>query len=461
MKTLRDPDQLLSDGLSDIRAQFKVPEGFPPEIIAAAQSAAQRAPSDHADWTEHNFVTLDPAESHDLDQAFAIERAGADMLLHYAIADVAWFVRDGDALDTEAWTRGSTTYLPDGKASLYPPVLSEKAASLLPDGPRPAIVLSVRVAPDGALKLDSATRALIRCRAKLAYKTVREGDLPEGFEELARRLAEAEARRGAARVDPPEQQLDRNADGTFSLSFRPYSPAEQHNASLSLAANIAVADAMLAAGEGLFRVMALPNEDAVERLRLTASAFELGWPAEMPLTQFERRLNPADPREGAFMLAIRRASRGANYRVFEPGKLPWHAAIAAPYAHCTAPLRRLADRYVLRAVLAIANGKPVSQDLRDAFDKLPRVMARAGSRDSQIDRAVFDLAEVAILANREGQTFRAVVTDLRDDIAHIQLREFPVVASLPANNVLPGDSVQVELLRANAEQRKLEFRQIG
>ena len=461
MKTLLDPDQLLSDGLQDIRAQFKVPEGFAPDIISAAQRAAERALTDHVDWTGHNFVTLDPAESHDLDQAFAIERAGADMLLHYAIADVAWFVRDGDALDTEAWTRGSTTYLPDGKASLYPPLLSEKAASLLPDGPRPAIVLSVKVAPDGSTRLDSATRALIRCRAKLAYATVRDSDLPDGFDELAKRLAEAEARRGAARVDPPEQQLDRNPDGTFSLSFRPYSPAEQHNASLSLAANIAVADAMLNAGEGLFRVMALPDEDAVERLRLTASAFELGWPAEMPLTQFERRLNPADPREAAFMLAIRRASRGANYRPYEPGKLPWHATIAAPYAHCTAPLRRLADRYVLRAVLAIANGKAVPDDVREAFGKLPRIMARAGSRDSQIDRAVFDLAEVAMLANRVGDTFRAIVTDVRDDRAHFQLCDFPVVAVTPANNVLPGDGVQVQLVRANPDQRRLEFRQVG
>ena len=82
------------------------------------------------------FVTLDPASSTDLDQAFAIETAGADLLLHYAIADVAWFVADGDALDREAWARGETLYLPDGKASLYPPAIGEGAASLLPDGPR-------------------------------------------------------------------------------------------------------------------------------------------------------------------------------------------------------------------------------------------------------------------------------------------------------------------------------------
>jgi len=461
MKTLRDPQQLLANGLNEIRAQFNVPEGFSPEQVRAAEQAAARAPSSHADWTDRNFMTLDPAESNDLDQAFAIELAGADILLHYAIADVAWFVDDGDALDAEAWERGTTTYLPDGKASLYPPVLSEKAASLLPDGTRPAIVLSVRVAPDGSVKLDDANRALIRSRAKLAYETVKDADLPEGFVQLAARLAEAEVRRGAARIDPPEQQLERDDDGAYSLSFRPYAPAEQHNASLSLAANIAVADAMLEAGEGLFRVMSLPDEDAIAQLRLTAAALALDWPPEMPLTQFERRLDPTGRRDASFMLAIRRASRGANYRPFEQGKLPWHAAIAAPYAHCTAPLRRLADRYVLHAVLAIVKGQPVPGNVCSAFEKLPKVMARAGSRDSQIDRAVFDLAEVAMLANSEGETFQAVVTDLRKGNARIQLCDLPVVAQTPASNVLPGDTVQVQLVSANPGQRKLEFQHIG
>ena len=117
-------------------------------------------------------MTLDPATSKDLDQAFAIEQAGSDLLLHYAIADVAWFVEDGDALDIEAWKRGETLYLPDGKASLYPPILSEGAVSLLPNADRPAVVFAVRVAPDGAARLDGVERAIVRSSAKLAYDTV-------------------------------------------------------------------------------------------------------------------------------------------------------------------------------------------------------------------------------------------------------------------------------------------------
>src|SRR4029077_697995 len=100
---------------------------------------------------------------------------------------------------------------------------------------------------------------------------------------------------------------------------------------------------------GLFRVMAPPDDKAIERLRLTAHAFGLDWPAASSLTEFDRGLDPHDPRQAAFMLAIRRASPGASYAPWQDGVLPWHAAMGATYAHATAPLRRLADRYFILA----------------------------------------------------------------------------------------------------------------
>jgi exoribonuclease R len=465
MKTLRDPQNLLAEGLAAIRGQFKVPFGFAPEVAAAAEAAAARKPSGRADWTARPFVTLDPASSTDLDQAFAIEPAGGDMLLHYAIADVGWFVRadepGGDPLDREAWVRGTTTYLPDGKASLYPPVLSEKAASLLPGGPRPAVVLTSRIGPDGAVRLEGATRALIESRAKLAYETAREEDLPAGFADLAARIEAAEERRGAARVNPPEQEVTRDAAGHFALRFRPQLPAEERNAALSLATNLAVADALLAARTGLFRVMAAPDAGAEVRLRRTALAFHLDWPEAMPLAVFEKSLRPAVPPEAAFMLAIRRAGRGASYVPWRAGEVPWHAAMAATYAHCTAPLRRLADRYVLEAVLAVVGGQNVPDAVTEAFARLPATMARAEARDGQIDRAAVDLAEVALLANHEGEVFRAVITDIGESGARIQLTDLPIVARTAAPGLLPGAAIAVRLVSADVAQRRLVFEQAG
>lgn len=460
MRILRDPQCLLAEGLALLRQQFQVPSGFPPEVLAAAAAAADRRPTGHADWTDRSFVTLDPAGATDLDQAFAIDAAGGDWLLHYAIADVGWFVGHGDPLDREAWQRGVTTYLPDGKAGLYPPVLAEGAASLLPDGPRPAVVFTVRVRPDGAVALDGVTRAMIRSRAKLAYETVRPADLPPGFAEIAARIELAEARRGAARVDPPEQQVERNGDGSFHLHFRPLLPSETANAALSLACNLAVADLLLQHQTGLFRVMAGPDPRAEARLRLTAKAFGLTWPEAAPLAQFEKLLDPADPRHAAFMLAVRRAGQGASYAPFTPGNPPWHAAIAAPYAHATAPLRRLADRHVIEAALALANGRAVPEAVSAAFPLLPAAMQRGDARAGQIERAVVDLAETAILAARVGELFDAVVTDLGEQGARIQLCDLPVVARTVAREVVPGDRVRVRLDSADPATRRLAFQRV-
>ncbi|MDO7844330.1 RNB domain-containing ribonuclease [Sphingomonas immobilis] len=457
MKTLADPTNALARGLAAIRAQYQVPADFPPEVTAAAEAAAQRAPTDHVDRTATRFVTLDPAPSTDLDQAFAIEASGGDLLLHYAIADVAWFVEDGDAIDTEAWKRGETIYLPDGKAPLYPAILSQNAASLLPTGPRPAVVFTVRVARDGAVKLDGVERALIRSQAKLAYETVTDADLPPDFAELSRRIMAAEDARGAARVDPPEQEVAQVAANDFQLSFRPRLASEDRNAALSLATNMAVADALRAAHTGLFRVMAEPDDGAIQRLRHTARAYGLKWPGDVPLKDYERGLDAHDPHQAAFMLAIRRAGRGASYVPFQEGVVPWHSAMAAAYAHATAPLRRLADRYVVRAALAVANGQPVPEVVTAAFAKLPKVMAKAEAIGGQIDRAVIDLAEAVMLHGEEGKTFAAIVTDVDDRGARIQLRDQPVVARVATQGVTPGDEVHVRLVAADAEKRSVTF----
>ncbi|GAA0297314.1 RNB domain-containing ribonuclease [Sphingomonas oligophenolica] len=461
MKALIDPNNALSRGLAEIRTEYQVPAGFPADVLAAAEAAARRAPTEHRDRTAWPFVTLDPASSTDLDQAFTIDREGADLLLHYAIADVAWFVDDGGAIDGEAWRRGATLYLPDGRAGLYPPVLAEGAASLLPAGPRPAIIFTVRVAPDGGVRLDGAERAIIRSTAKLAYDSVKDSDLPPGFAELADRIAAAEDRRGASRVDPPEQEVDAVEGGGYALAFRPRLASEDRNAALSLATNLAIADALQAHHTGLFRVMAPPDEHAVQRLRHTAKAFGLIWPANETLAQYQLGLDAADPKQAAFMLAIRRAGAGASYVPFREGVVPWHAAMAATYAHATAPLRRLADRYVVRATLAIANGRPVPEVVTAAFSQLPGVMARADTLGGQVDRAVIDLAEAVMLQNCVGRGFPAIVTDVDDRGVRMQLRDLPVVARVAAQGVEPGDALQVVVSAVDPAHRMVSFQRAG
>jgi exoribonuclease R len=308
--------------------------------------------------------------------------------------------------------------------------------------------------------LDGAERAIIQSRAKLAYDSVRDDQLPRDFAELAARIAAAEARRGASRVDPPEQEVAATGGG-FALQFRPRLASEARNAALSLATNMAVADVLQAHGTGLFRVMDAPNDAAVKRLRQTARAFKLDWPVDQSLADYQRALKPDQPWQAAFMLAIRRAGGRAEYVPYRAGITPMHAAMAATYAHATAPLRRLADRYVVGATLAIMNGQAVPEAVTVAFPKLPAVMANAGHLGGQIDRAVIDLAETVMLSRQVGQAFPAVVTDLTEQGVRMQLCDLPIVARVNAHAVSPGDALQVRLTNVDVGKRKLVFERIG
>ena len=462
MKTIsgstEDARAAMARGLAQLRSELDPRTEFPAEVLAAADRAIARAPgTEHVDRTDVAFVTLDPATSTDLDQAFAIERSGDDLLLRYAIADVGWFVEAGDPLDVEAWRRGTTMYFPDGRVPLYPPQLSEGAASLLPSGPRSAVVFIVRLGIEGPPTLDGVERALVRSRAKLAYETSAPEEVSADLPEFARRMAAADATRGASRVDPPEQELEPDGQGGHRLVFRPRLASEDANASMSLATNLAVAQVLLGAQTGLFRVMAEPDERAVRQLRHAARALGLRWDESMSLQELGRGLDPTEPRDAAFMLAVRRAGGGASYQPYEAGVLPWHAAMAATYAHATAPLRRLADRHVCLAALALANGRPVPDDVLGAFARLPKVMGRADSIGGRIVHATAHLAEAVVLMGREGQTFAAVVTDVDERGARVQLADLAVVARAEVHGVQPGETIRLRLVAADPVARTTTF----
>ena len=118
-----------------------------------------------------------------------------------------------------------------------------------------------------------------------------------------------------------------------------------------------------------------------------------------------RSLPHDDPRAAAFLLADPPLRRGGRYEAYRARARPWHAAIAATYAHATAPLRRLPDRYVIEAALAVANGDPVPDVIEAAFETLPRAMAHGEQHANRAERQALDLAEAVVLSGQEGRTF--------------------------------------------------------
>jgi exoribonuclease R len=318
----------------------------------------------------------------------------------------------------------------------------------------------VRIDADGESLLDGAERAVIHSRRKLAYEDVDMTTLPPAFTELARRIVAAEERREAPRVEFPEQVLELT-DAGWQLRFDARLESEDRNAGMSLATNLAVADALFAARTGLFRVMPDVPDSAIRRLRHTAKAFELDWPDDMSLARFQRSLPAGDQRSAAFLLAVRRAAGGASYRPYDESVKPWHAAMAATYAHATAPLRRLADRYVVEAALAVANGDAVPAHVEAAFTALPRVMARSDERGNRVDNAVNNLAEAVLLAGRIGELFDAVIVDEDNHGPVMQIADPAILARVHAARVTPGDEIRVRLVAADVRSRTIEFQRVS
>ena len=146
-----------------VRAEFALPDGFPPAVLAeAARAAASRPAGERVDATDVELVTIDPPGSKDLDQALGVTRRGDGFRVHYAIADLGAVVVPGGALDDEVRKRGQTIYLPDGSVPLHPPVLSEGASSLLPDGPRPAVLWTIDLDGAGERTAVEVHRATVR-----------------------------------------------------------------------------------------------------------------------------------------------------------------------------------------------------------------------------------------------------------------------------------------------------------
>jgi exoribonuclease R len=455
----------LTAHLAALRTEMRVPADYPAAAVTEAEQAARQLSLDgYADATDVELVTLDPPGSRDLDQAFGITaRAEGGFDVAYAIADVAAFVAAGGAVDAEAHARGETLYLPDGRVPLHPTVLSEGAASLLPGERRPAVLWRFRLDADGEPTSVDVRRSVVRSRARLDYPAFAHtgGELVPLLQRVGELRQARERDRGGVSLPVPEQELERVA-GRWELHYRAPLPVEDWNAQLSLLTGMAAARLMLDAGIGVVRTMPAPDDHTVATLRRSALALGVDWPEHASYADVVRRLDAAVPAKAAMLRLASVLFRGASYVAFD-GKAPeqpMQSAVAAPYAHATAPLRRLVDRYVSECCLAACAGVAPPQWVRAALPGLPAAMADADRRAHAVDRAVVDLAEALLLEGRVGERFTGVVVEDRigaDRHGEVQLRDPAVRARLDGVDLPLGQEVEVTLAAVDVTARHVEF----
>ena len=416
--------------------------------------------------------------------------------IHYAIASLATFVTPGGALDAELSRRGETIYAPDAATPLHPEVLSHGAASLLEDVDRPACLWTIDLDARGEVVSARVERALVRSRARLTYGQVQavidgEGtlpssaptDLPGLLAEIGRLRLEREVARGGISMTTPEQVVEvTEAAGSaedsesaeapgpagYRLAYRVPVPAEQYNAQISLLTGMCAARIMVECGIGILRTLPPARPEDYARLRRVAAALGIDWPAAQPYPELVRSLDHAIPAHAAFMEQAMSLFRGSGYLAFGVGGVgvpaddeaadseeAVHSAIAARYAHVTAPLRRLVDRYGEEVCIAACAQAPVPEWVLQALPDLPGVMEQTGKRARAIGRGALTALEALVLRGHEGEVFDGVITSERDGRGELVLAEPAVVTEVrggsgQSGDRLPvGERVRVRLLSAD------------
>ena len=484
------PARLLADGARDARDLELVTIDPPGSMDLDQAVLLERLPA-QADQAAQAGAAA--GEAGDAPEPAAVYR------VHYAIASLATFVTPGGALDAELRRRGETIYAPDAATPLHPEVLSHGAASLLQDAERPACLWAIDLDERGEVVSARVERALVRSRARLSYAQVQAAidgqgalpqeapaDLPELLAEIGRLRLEREAARGGISMTTPEQVVEaaeesesasptgdsepaeRPGPAGYRLAYRVPVPAEQYNAQISLLTGMCAARIMVECGVGILRTLPPARPEDYARLRRVAAALGIDWPAARPYPELVRGLDHAVPAHAAFMDQAMSLFRGSGYLAFGAGGVAVpaddeasdaeeavHSAIAARYAHVTAPLRRLVDRYGEEICIAACAGRSAPEWVLQALPDLPGIMEQTGKRARAIGRGALTSLEALVLRGHEGEVFDGVITSERDGRGELVLAEPAVVTEIRAgrgvsDGGLPvGERVRVRLLTAD------------
>lgn len=489
---VREHNNALEEALGALRSELELPGPYPEHAVRDAEAAVAALELPPHDLTGVEFVTIDPASSTDLDQALFIEADGGGYHVLYAIADVPAFVKPGGPLDQETRRRGQTFYAPDGRIPLHPEVISEGAGSLLPGQECPAFVWDFHLDSNAEVTSASVRRARMRSRAKLSYKGA-QAQLDAGgaspvlqlLKEVGLKRVELERARDGASLNMPEQEIVQLPDGGYRIAAAPQLPVEDWNAQISLMTGMAAAQIMLDGQVGILRTMPAPDERSLNHFKLQTEALGKPWDGEVSYGEYLRSLDPTEPRQLAIMHSAGMLFRGASYTAFD-GSVPEaaiQAAIGAAYAHTTAPLRRLVDRFVLVICEALSNGGNVPGWAREALPSLPEIMAGSDQLASRMERMALDTVEAALLVNHIGQEFDAIVisgSKPQKDNGNgnngrngngkngngnggsgiIQVAE-PAVTARCTGDLESGTKVRVRLLSSNIATREVHFELVG
>ena len=353
-----------------IVAEHKIPHVFSQKVMNEAQHLSRdiHPEPEIMDFRNQHLVTIDGADSKDLDDAVYCEkRPNGHYMLGVHIADVSRYVKPGSPLDEEAYRRGNSVYLADRVIPMLPFELSNDLCSLNHDEDRYAMSCIMDVAPDGKVTTEKITPSIIRVKRRCNYEEINkafdEDIAPEDLRELlpmlkdlddcARLLRQERHNRGALEFDFPEYKVILDEDGKpLRIVKRNRGEAERMIEDAMIAANEAVARFLTRDGfTSIYRVHDKPNTDKLEALKHLAEI--IGYPLHLPeevqprdLQQLLEKVKGTEVEQVIEVMTLRSLAT-ACYSTDNVG----HFGIASTcYTHFTSPIRRYSDLLVHRLI---------------------------------------------------------------------------------------------------------------
>ncbi|HEY0212600.1 MAG TPA: ribonuclease R [Paenirhodobacter sp.] len=453
--------------------QHGIPDDFPDAVMAEADAATPAPLADRQDLTDLPFVTIDPADARDHDDACLVipdtDPANPDgFLLWVAIADVAHYVTPGSALDREARKRGNSTYFPDRVVPMLPDRLSGDLCSLHEGVARAVLAVRMTVDSSGNKRAHHFTRAMIRSAGSLEYAQVQaahEGRPDAACEPLRETVIEplyacyaalkrARAMRQPLELDLPERQIVIDDTGKVSsVRFKERLDAHKLIEEFMVLANVAAAEELERLRRPLlYRVHEEPAPDKLDALRevAQASGFTLAKGQVLKTAHLNRLLAQAEGSEFDELVNIS-TLRAMTQAYYAPQNLGHFGLALRSYAHFTSPIRRYSDLIVHRALIL---GHGWGKDGLSHFDietlsETAQQISDTERRSMAAERDTTDRYLAAYLSDRVGSTFTGRISGVQKFGLFVKLDE------TGADGLVPIRAVGREFFHFDPEAQQL------
>ncbi|HTV45941.1 MAG TPA: ribonuclease R [Stellaceae bacterium] len=455
-------------------ALFELPTEFPAAALAEAEAALPVDTAGRTDLRDLPLVTIDGSDARDFDDAVWAEpdpdpaNPGGWHLV-VAIADVAWYVRPGSALDREAERRGNSVYFPDRVVPMLPEALSNELCSLKPAVDRACLAVELHIDTAGRKRRHRFMRAVMRSAARLTYEEIQRvrdgagdpwGDPPLGVPKaLVAALYGAFAALGRAREARGALELDIREDrvvldpGGRPVAIAPAQRLDSHRLieEFMVLANVAAAEELEARHRPcMYRIHDAPDPEKLATLRnvldeLAIPGLALAKGQALKPDLFNRVLRRAAASEAA-PLINELVLRCQAQAVYSPDNIGHFGLALRRYAHFTSPIRRYADLLVHRALIASADGAQDGSGAGGPAGGIDRTrMAEIGAhisaterRAAAAERAAIERYRATLVAGMIGCVLPARISGVAEFGLFATLTESGATGLVPIST-LPGD----------------------